>query len=74
MNFETCNSNNKKDVDCHNNCIRPKGSVVAQIKNVIVEVQTNENSGEEIYPPSKGSMMVTVSLSLRGVSRSAIER
>ena len=58
MSFERCRSDNKKDVDCQKDCIRPKGSVIAQIKNVIVDVRTKEKDDEEIYPPSKGVLML----------------
>jgi len=58
MSFERCHSDNKKDVDCQNKCIKPKGSVIAQINNIIVDVRTKDKEGEEIYPPSKGVLML----------------
>jgi len=58
VSFERCHSDNKKDVDCQKNCIKPEGSVIAQIKNVIVNVRTKEKDDEEIYPPSKGALLL----------------
>ena len=56
--LKNCQSTDKKDDYCQNNCIKPKSSVITQIKNVIIEVRTNEKDDEEIYPPSKGFLMV----------------
>ena len=56
MSFERCRSNNKKDVDCQKNCIRPKGPIIAKVSDVIVDVCSKEKDGKEIYPPSQGTI------------------
>jgi hypothetical protein len=53
--FKNCQSTDKKDNYCENNCIRPKGIVEQSINDVIIKVSKNDR---EFYPPSEGSLEI----------------
>jgi len=58
MIFKQCHSYEKKVSDCEIYCIRPEGDVIKQVSNVVIDVHTAERPPREIYPPSKGVILL----------------
>jgi hypothetical protein len=53
---ESCTKETNDVNTCKEDCIRPKGCLINQVKNVVISVERTDKLKNEIYPPSRGTI------------------